>query len=263
MLDKEALLSLYLVGPLEGEGQHRSPQFVWPFQNWELEFIDNFLEVFYDNLPASSHQDQEVCMPSKKWVFQVEPYYNALYLLLQCSMATNIWSFAFTLFGLAWVTLKSVLDLLECWEGEFQCHRGANMWWALPLCVMWILLYESNRWVFDGVESPTFAIKKHILWSLFDWMHALGGNHLFVICLNLLILHIFYSLKGTWTIIILFPFSVSNKFCTYMYKTSLNFFFDGKTTLNLILLIWAGNIWAMEFLWTAFICILWKGPCAH
>ena len=185
------------------------------------------------------------------------------YLLLQCSMATNIWSFAFTLFGLAWVMLKSVLDLLECWEGEFQCHRGANMWWALPLCVMWILLYESNRWVFDGVESPTFAIKKHILWSLFDWMHALGGNHLFVICLNLLILHIFYSLKGTWTIIILFPFSVSNKFCTYMYKTSLNFFFDGKTTLNLILLIWAGNIWAMEFLWTAFICILWKGPCAH
>lgn len=78
MLDKEALLSLYLVGPLEGEGQHRSPQFVWPFQNWELEFIDNFLEVFYDNLPASSYQDQEVWMPSKKWVFQVEPYYNAL-----------------------------------------------------------------------------------------------------------------------------------------------------------------------------------------
>ncbi|XP_065619589.1 dynamin-related protein 3B [Quercus suber] len=39
------------------------------------------------------------------------------HLLLQCSMATNIWSFAFTLFRLAWVMLKSVLDLLECWEG--------------------------------------------------------------------------------------------------------------------------------------------------
>ena len=89
--------------------------------------------------------------------------------------------------------------------------------------------------------------KSIFLWSLFDWMHALGGNHLFVICLSLLILHIFYSLKGTWTIIILFPFSVSNKFCTYMYKTSLNFFFDGKTTLNLILLLWAGNIWLWSF----------------
>jgi len=50
------------------------------------------------------------------------------HLLLQCSIATNIWSFAFTWFRLAWVMLKSVLDLLECWEGEFQCHRGANMW---------------------------------------------------------------------------------------------------------------------------------------
>jgi len=30
-------------------------------------------------------------------------------------MAIDIWSFIFTLFGLAWVMSKSVVELLECW----------------------------------------------------------------------------------------------------------------------------------------------------
>jgi hypothetical protein len=47
--------------------------------------------------------------------------------------------------------------------------------------------------VFDEVERPTFVIKEHILWSLYDYMHAQGGIllmsfidfsvSLFVICI--------------------------------------------------------------------------------
>lgn len=49
------------------------------------------------------------------------------------------------------------------------------MWQAILLGVMWNLWYERNRQVFDGVELPAYVIKEHILWTLFDWMQALGG----------------------------------------------------------------------------------------
>ena len=213
MVVKEALVSSYLPGLSEGKGQHWNLQFIWHFQDWEWIYADIFIEVLYDNLPASFGQDQAVWLPSKKGVFEADQavwlpskkgvfearsFYSAFrgptciffswksikmarvpwkeaffvwnaalgriktvdnlrkrhilvvdwcytckfsgesidHLLLHCSMGTNIGSSVFTLFGLAWVMPKSVIELLEHWQGWFQCHKGAKVLQALPLCLM-------------------------------------------------------------------------------------------------------------------------------
>lgn len=86
------------------------------------------------------------------------------------------------LVGLAWVSPKSVIELLECWQGWFQQHRGAKVWQALPLCVIWNLSFEGNRWVFDVIEHPSYVINERILQTLFDWMHALGSIPYMTFC---------------------------------------------------------------------------------
>ena len=40
-----------------GEGHHWISQFILPFQDWELEFVDTFFEVLYDNFSASTGND--------------------------------------------------------------------------------------------------------------------------------------------------------------------------------------------------------------
>jgi hypothetical protein len=67
------------------------------------------------------------------------------HLLIHCSVTSNIWSFVLTLFGLAWVMPKFVLDLLECWQGWFQRHRAVKVWRAVALCAMWNKWYERNK----------------------------------------------------------------------------------------------------------------------
>lgn len=69
---KEALVSSYLPGLSEGKGQHWNFQFIWHFQDWELKYADIFIEVLYDNLPASFCQDQAVWLPSKRGVFEAD-----------------------------------------------------------------------------------------------------------------------------------------------------------------------------------------------
>ena len=67
---------------------------------------------------------------------------------------------------------KSVLHLLQCWQGCFQRCIISKVWLATPLSVMWILCYELNMRFFDGVEHPTFLIKEHILRSLYNQMQV-------------------------------------------------------------------------------------------
>ena len=56
------------------------------------------------------------------------------HLLLHCSFATDIWSFVFALFGIIGVMPKSMIELLECWQGRFHCHKVTKIWQARPLC---------------------------------------------------------------------------------------------------------------------------------
>lgn len=44
------------------------------------------------------------------------------HLLLNCPIATELWTMVFVLFGIQGVMLKALVDLLMCWQGKFG-HR--------------------------------------------------------------------------------------------------------------------------------------------
>ena len=96
------------------------------------------------------------------------------HLLLHCLMAFEVWSFIFYLIGVNWVMPRLVLELLACWPGQFQWHRAARVWMAMPLCLMWSLWNERNQCTFDGIERPVSILKENLLRTLFTWSHVFG-----------------------------------------------------------------------------------------
>ena len=58
------------------------------------------------------------------------------HLLLYCPIAFKLRSMVLTLFGIYWVMLKTMVELLACWQGKFGCHRNGVIWMVVPHCLM-------------------------------------------------------------------------------------------------------------------------------
>ena len=89
----------------------------------------------------------------------------------------------FGLFGVSWVMPRSVLDLLECWQGNFGRHRNIDIWRAVRHCLMWCLWREYDARSFEDCERSTIEIKLLFLRTLFDWVAAWG----------LFLVHLYFS----------------------------------------------------------------------
>ena len=50
------------------------------------------------------------------------------HLLLHCPFAWEVWSVVFDLFGVFWVMPRSIVELLDCWQGNFGKHRNFLIW---------------------------------------------------------------------------------------------------------------------------------------
>jgi hypothetical protein len=61
------------------------------------------------------------------------------HLLLHHEMAQSLWSMVFCLFGVVWVMPGSVVEVLASWMGSFRKSLHADVWGAVPLCVMWVI----------------------------------------------------------------------------------------------------------------------------
>ena len=57
-------------------------------------------------------------------------------LLLHCEKAHRLWSFVFKPFGILWVLLKTVLDLLFGWWNWLEKH-SFDIWNLVLLCLLW------------------------------------------------------------------------------------------------------------------------------
>uniref|UniRef100_A0A2N9HVB8 N-acyl-aliphatic-L-amino acid amidohydrolase n=1 Tax=Fagus sylvatica TaxID=28930 RepID=A0A2N9HVB8_FAGSY len=66
-----------------------------------------------DNLRRRNVMVLDWCCMCKKGAESVE------HLLLHCPFAGEIWSMVFGLFGVVWVMLRTILELLDCWQGCF------------------------------------------------------------------------------------------------------------------------------------------------
>ena len=92
------------------------------------------------------------------------------HLFLHCPFAWEIWSMVFDLFGVCWVMPCSILELLECWQGNFGKHRNLSIGRAVPHCLMWSIWRERNGHSFEDCEWSYVEIKLFFLCSLFDWV---------------------------------------------------------------------------------------------
>ena len=60
-------------------------------------------------------------------------------LMLHCPIAHEMWSMIFGLFGMSWAMPRSVLGLLDCWQGNLGRHWNIGVWRAMCHCLMWCL----------------------------------------------------------------------------------------------------------------------------
>uniref|UniRef100_A0A2N9I8S1 Reverse transcriptase domain-containing protein n=1 Tax=Fagus sylvatica TaxID=28930 RepID=A0A2N9I8S1_FAGSY len=66
----------------------------------------------------------------------------------------------------------SVVEVMASWMGSFRKSSHADVWGAVPLCVMWVLWCERNLRVFEGQERTVLELKLVLLRTLFDWLHC-------------------------------------------------------------------------------------------
>jgi hypothetical protein len=74
------------------------------------------------------------------------------HLLLHCSLARELWSMVFVLFGVHWVMPCHVLHLRAGWQGRFGNHRNMVVWRMVPHCVMCWIWREMNARHFEDCE---------------------------------------------------------------------------------------------------------------
>ena len=91
------------------------------------------------------------------------------HLLLHCSIACEMWSLVFCLFGIHWVMPQKVIELFESWQGKFGRHRNIELWRIVPYCLLWCIWCKRNAKSFEGCERSMLEIKSFLLHTLLDW----------------------------------------------------------------------------------------------
>ena len=95
------------------------------------------------------------------------------HLLLHCENADHLWCFAFKIFGISWGPSRMVSDLLFSWWNWLGKH-SSYIWNLVPLCLMWCIWNERNRWTFEDLDRSKDHLLDIFSGSLFDWARAWG-----------------------------------------------------------------------------------------
>ena len=66
------------------------------------------------------------------------------HLLLHCKVARELWDLVFVLFGVQWVTPRTILDLFSNWQGPSGSRMTTMVWRVVPHCVFWCVWRERN-----------------------------------------------------------------------------------------------------------------------
>ena len=95
------------------------------------------------------------------------------HLLLFCSIAHSLWIYMLWLFGIDWVMLGSIVDLLFCWYNWLGKH-SSDIWNLVPSCLLWTICTERNRRLFEDEGKTVVQLLKFCQRILFDWSSCWG-----------------------------------------------------------------------------------------
>ena len=95
------------------------------------------------------------------------------HLLLSCPIAHSLWTYMLRLFGIDWVMLGSVANLLFCWYHWLGKHNS-DIWNLVPGCLMWIIWTKRNWYSFEDFGKSLTQLLDLCQWTLFDWSRCWG-----------------------------------------------------------------------------------------
>ena len=101
------------------------------------------------------------------------------HLLLHCEVAYALWSAFFGRFGLSWVMLRRVSDLLAC-RWSTGRRESAGVWKMMPTCFFWCRWRERNNRSFEDLEGSLEDILSSCFHTLYLWTVA----HIFPVSIS-------------------------------------------------------------------------------
>ena len=95
------------------------------------------------------------------------------HLLLFCPITHSLWTYMLWLFGIDWVMLGSIVDLLFCWYHWLGKHNS-DIWNLVPGCLMWTIWTKRNRPSFEDEAKTVVQLLDLCERILFDWSWCWG-----------------------------------------------------------------------------------------
>jgi hypothetical protein len=95
------------------------------------------------------------------------------HLLLHCEITYGLWTFVFRSFGISWVLLGCIPDLLFGWHNWLGKNQS-KIWNLVPSCLFWILWQERNSRIFENEKRTVSQLYKLFSNTLYDWAIAWG-----------------------------------------------------------------------------------------
>jgi hypothetical protein len=90
------------------------------------------------------------------------------HLLLHCDVASALYYYLFSRFGLSWIMPRRVFNLLACWWSSGR-SRSATVWKMTPTCLFWCLWRERNNRSFEDVEKTPEELLSSFYHTLYLW----------------------------------------------------------------------------------------------
>ena len=98
------------------------------------------------------------------------------HILIHYIVAKVLWNMVFALFGVQWVFLKTVKEVLLSWRGPFVGKKRKKIWKSIPLYIFWMLWNERNRLAFRGGVLAIQKLKNSFLCNLWRWARLYSGE---------------------------------------------------------------------------------------
>ena len=91
------------------------------------------------------------------------------HILIHCDKTREFWTLLLTIFGLVWVFLTSVRNLLLEWKFKGLGKKKRAIWQLPPICLFWCIWGEHNQRTFEDEELSYQSLTDLFIRLLVEW----------------------------------------------------------------------------------------------